>query len=54
VNRYHPGRDWPEWYRPTIEGAGREYEIPADGDHNWGSVFVDDVKNVVFIVVIWS
>jgi hypothetical protein len=55
--RFLPNKHWPEWYDPTITGAGRKYEFrgdPAQKGHNWGTVYVDDVRNVVLIIVIWS
>jgi hypothetical protein len=39
------------WFNPTVEVRGRKYEIPQDGDANWGSLIVDDEKNIVYIEV---
>ena len=44
----------PPWYKEEIRGDGRRYEIPKEGQHNWGEVIVDDVNNIVYINVIWS
>ena len=44
----------PPWYREEIRGNGRLYEIPKEGQHNWGEVIVDDVNNIVYVNIIWS
>jgi hypothetical protein len=46
--------DWPEWFDPTLKSKGRIYEIPAENNHNWGEVIINDETNTVYIWVCWS
>jgi len=51
---YFPDITAPGWYIEQIDSKAREYKIPAEENHNWGEVIVDDEKNIVYIKVIWS